>query len=69
MAFNNGSKIIVHRIYKIIKKKDDIYFITKGDNNNQADQGVVEPGSVVGKAILRIKKVGLPSIWLNELFN
>ena len=69
LAFNNGSKIIVHRIYKIIKKKDDIYFITKGDNNNQADQGVVEPGSVVGKAILRIKKVGLPSIWLNELFN
>ena len=69
LAFNNGSKIIVHRIYKAIKKKDDIYFITKGDNNNQADQGVVEPGNVVGKVILRIKKVGLPSIWLSELFN
>jgi signal peptidase len=68
LAFNSGSKIIVHRIYKIIEKKGNMYFITKGDNNNQVDQGVVESGNVVGKVLLRIKKIGLPSIWLDELF-
>ena len=68
IAFKQSSKIIVHRIYKTIKRNNDMYFITKGDNNSQADQGVVEPGDFVGKVILRVKKVGLPSIWLNEMF-
>ena len=68
IAFNTTSKIVVHRIYKIIEKKDSLYFVTKGDNNNQIDQGIVEPNNLVGKVILRIKKVGLPSIWLDELF-
>lgn len=68
IAFNNGSKIIVHRVYKAIEKKDGVYFVTKGDNNNQADQGVVTPSDVLGKVLFRIPKVGLPSIWLNEMF-
>lgn len=68
LAFKNGGKIIVHRIYKIINRDKATYFITKGDNNNQADQGVIEPSNVVGKVLLRIKKIGLPSIWLNEMF-
>ncbi len=68
IAFNTGSKIIVHRIYKIVEKEETPYFITKGDNNNQVDQGIVEPSNVVGRVLLRIKKVGLPSIWLDELF-
>ena len=68
LAFRNGSKIIVHRVYKAIEKNDGTYYITKGDNNNQADQGVVEPNNVLGKVLLKIKKIGLPSIWLNEMF-
>ncbi len=68
LAFKSHSKIIVHRIYKVIKRGENYYFVTKGDNNNQADQGIVEPGDVLGKVILRIKKVGLPSIWLSDLF-
>lgn len=68
LAFNSGSKMIIHRIYKIIKRDDGKYFVTKGDNNNQPDQGVVPKNDIVGKVILRVKKVGLPSIWLNEMF-
>ena len=68
IAFNSGSKVIVHRIYKTIEKNDGMYFVTKGDNNNQADQGVVTPGDMVGKVLFRIPKIGLPSIWLNEMF-
>lgn len=68
IAFDNSSKIIIHRVYKLIPKKDGMYFVTKGDNNNQADQGVVAHGDVVGKVLFRIPMVGLPSIWLNEMF-
>lgn len=68
LAFKQHSKIIVHRIYKIIQRGDNVYFVTKGDNNNQADQGIIEPGDVVGKVLLKVKKIGLPSIWLNDLF-
>lgn len=68
LAFRSGSKIIVHRVYKTIKKADGVYYVTKGDNNNQADQGVVTPNDVMGKVLFKIKKIGLPSIWLNEMF-
>lgn len=68
LAFKQHSKIIVHRIYKIIQRGDNVYFVTKGDNNNQADQGIIEPGDVLGKVLLKVKKIGLPSIWLNDLF-
>ena len=68
LAFRSGNKIIVHRVYKVLKRNDGVYYVTKGDNNNQADQGVVTPNDVLGKVLFKIKKIGLPSIWLNEMF-
>lgn len=69
LVFRYDNKIITHRIYKKIEKPDGNYFITKGDNNNQADDTVIGKDRIIGIVRYRIEKVGLPSIWLNELFS
>lgn len=50
---------ITHRIVGIEKsKKEDIYFRTKGDNNNSEDSALVSYQNIYGKVILRIPKIG-----------
>ena len=52
-----------------MERENDSYYITKGDNNSQADSGSINDSSVIGIAKYRIKNIGLPSIWLNEMFD
>ena len=69
LVFKYDNKIITHRIIDIIERDNAKYYVTKGDNNNSKDEGVRDASSVIGVVKLRIKKIGLPSIWINELFN
>ena len=51
--------IITHRIVGIEKMKNgEIYFRTKGDNNNVEDASLVPAKNVYGKVILKIPKIG-----------
>lgn len=50
---------ITHRIVGIEKSKNgDIFFRTKGDNNNTEDTALVSAKNVFGKVILKIPKIG-----------
>lgn len=50
---------ITHRIVGIEKLDNgEIYFRTKGDNNNAEDASLVPASNVYGKVILRIPKIG-----------
>lgn len=50
---------ITHRIVGIEKLENgEIYFRTKGDNNNAEDASLVPASNVYGKVILRIPKIG-----------
>ena len=69
IVFRYDNKIISHRIYKIEEKEDKRYYVTKGDNNDQPDNGVRDDKNVIGVVRLKIDKIGLPSVWLSELFN
>ncbi len=69
LAFRYDGKIITHRVVKKEIKSERAYYKTKGDNNSQEDNTVIEEDSVMGKVLFRVKYVGLPSVWLNELFN
>lgn len=67
LAFNYGGEIVVHRIInKIIKEDQTIYFKTQGDYNKTADNHLVTSEEVIGIARLKIKYLGLPTVWLNE---
>lgn len=50
---------ITHRIVGIEKsKKGDLYFRTKGDNNNSEDATLVSYKNICGKVIFKIPKIG-----------
>ena len=68
LVFRYDNKIISHRITKVIKRGSNVYYKTKGDNNDQEDNTVIEEEKVIGKVVVRIKYIGLPSVWLSELF-
>lgn len=67
LAFNHDGKIIIHRVIKKITKEDQsIHFQTQGDYNETADNYLVSINEVIGVARLKIKYLGLPTVWLNE---
>lgn len=65
----HDNKIIVHRVVKIIKVKNNLNFITKGDNNNARDAWIIKEKDVVGTVSMKIKYIGMPTVALNELLN
>lgn len=69
LAFHYDNKIIVHRIIEKSNKSGQIYYRTKGDNNEKEDGIYISRDMVKGKVLGRIKYIGLPSVWLSELFN
>ena len=56
ITFNKVDENIVVT-HRIIGEKDN-GFITKGDNNNIHDDGILEKQNVIGKVVLTIPKVG-----------
>ena len=44
-------------------------FRTKGDANDQVDNTLIREKDVIGVLRYRIRYIGLPSIWVQELFN
>ena len=69
IVFKYEKKLIAHRINKIVKRDERDFYVTKGDNNEKVDEGAVDGKNVLGIVRLKIKSIGLPSIWLNELFS
>lgn len=64
IAYKNEEDItIVHRI----TKKEDDYFITKGDNNNIEDKMEIRMKDVEGKVIFNIPYIAYPSILINNI--
>ena len=68
LLFYYNEKIISHRVIKITKKQNEYYYKTKGDNNDQPDAGIVDKKRIIGVEKIRIKYIGLPSVWLQEIF-
>ena len=68
IAYKYGKIVIVHRICDIIKIGDDYYFYTKGDANDAKDNYIIYPKMIMGDVKIKIPYVGLPTVWLNQVF-
>lgn len=67
VLFQDQSKQVVHRVIEIRRPEQDLEFVTQGDANNRPDDPV--PARVIdGKAIVKIPKIGWPSLQLKRLF-
>ncbi len=69
LAFRYDNKIIVHRIVLKSVRDGQVYFRTKGDNNEKEDAIYISRDMIKGKVLGRVKFIGLPSVWLSELFD
>lgn len=70
LVFVHNGKYIIHRIIdKYVDDKGELVYQTKGDNNKDPDNFVVYSSDVTGVVETKIKYIGLPSIWVQSLFN
>jgi len=53
-----GGKYITHRVVDIMKERDRVAFITKGDNNNVVDEKAVTSRAIIGKQMFSLPKAG-----------
>ena len=57
----------MHRVVNIISEKDEYYFYTKGDANNNDDNFAISEDMIIGIVNYKVPYIGLPTVWLNEL--
>ena len=67
IAFKEQGVIIVHRVVDINKRVEGQKYQTKGDANETADAWKLSDQDIVGKVVLRIRWLGLPTVALSEL--
>lgn len=67
IVYRYNEIVVVHRIVNIVKDRQEYYFYTKGDANNNKDNYVVSENMIIGTVIKKIPYIGIPTVWLNEL--
>ena len=50
--------IVTHRVLEIINENDEVFYRTKGDNNNIEDKELVNSEDVVGEYVFRVNGLG-----------
>ena len=68
LVFVKNGVVVTHRIIKISGSGKEILIQTKGDANNTPDSFTVNSGDVLGIVKYKVKYIGFPTIWINELF-
>ena len=68
LVFVKNKVVVTHRIVKITGSGNEILIQTKGDANNTPDSFTVNSGDVLGIVKYKVKYIGFPTIWINELF-
>jgi signal peptidase len=67
ISFRNDKDFVTtHRIYEVTEKNGSICFITKGDNNNKEDKGLVCSDSYEGKYVGKIEDLGNIILFIKE---
>lgn len=67
IVYKHGNKYVNHRVVSIETKNGKKYYQTKGDNNPDKDEYIVSEDDIVGIVRLRVKGIGLPTIWFQDL--
>lgn len=67
LVFEHNNTYVTHRVVEIKEENKKRIYQTKGDNNKDNDKFLVYEEDVVGIVKLRLKYVGLPTIWFQNL--
>ena len=69
IVFEKNDSTIIHRVVKIEHVNGEIRYYTQGDANENADSGYITQANIIGVINLKIKYIGMPTIWLRSLFD
>ena len=58
ISYKSGSAVVTHRIVEVKSENGETRYVTQGDANNAADQGMVKPADVEGIYQRRIAGAG-----------
>ena len=60
---------IVLRVVEIKRVNGEVRYTTKGDANQQEDDGYITGKDITGIYKFRIAYIGYPSIWIRDIFS
>lgn len=69
IVFEHDGMYVTHRIVSIEDVNGMRVYQTKGDNNKSNDNFKVYDKDIVGITKMRVKFVGLPTVWIQDLLN
>lgn len=69
IVYDDGEKLIIHRVVNITKRKEKNALITKGDANKSEDKGIVNSKNFKGKVVLILPFIGYPGVLISENLN
>lgn len=67
LVFTHEGEYVTHRVVGIAEENEKRIFTTKGDNNDKPDGFKTSQDDVIGIVKLRIKYIGLPSLWFQKI--
>ena len=67
IAFKAEKNIVVHRLIRIVKVEDEIYYYTKGDANKEEDDFLIKKENIIGIVRFKIPYIGYPTVWFSEI--
>ena len=67
-VFKSGGTTYIHRVVDIENIDGEFRYYTKGDANEGIDAGYVTNGDIIGIVTHKVKYIGLPTIWIRDLF-
>lgn len=68
IVFEKNGSLIVHRVFDIENIDGQIRYYTKGDNNEDVDDGFITRSNIIGYVHFKISYFGYPSILLRDMF-
>ena len=69
IVFKQDKSTIIHRVVDIEHINGEVRYYTQGDANENVDSGYITRADIIGVINLKIKYIGMPTIWLRSLFD
>ncbi len=68
IIFEKDGRKIIHRVTDIRRINGELRYYTKGDANEEADDGYITEHQIIGTVRTRLCYIGYPTVWLKEQF-
>lgn len=69
IVFKRDDMQVVHRVIDVRLVNGEYRYYTKGDYNQELDDGHTIESQIVGIVKFKIKYIGYPTLWLREIFS